>query len=236
MSTQTIHVPKAQQGFTLLELIVAVSILALIAVFAWRGLDAIVQTRDSLHLSQNRIDDLQRGFNRIERDTLLAQDIRRVDSGMRLLADNGAIVEYRLQGTSLWRRVINTGNGSVDEEQRLFDDVASWNLDVFHRTPDGAASWMAVPSEVTVTQGPVPNPAPAASATNPNVSTLPATRFAVPTFPGNPAQSTTTPNPAFNPSATDSPLRQNSISGLRMMMKLTQGGQVQRIFLLGSGA
>jgi len=56
------------RGFTLLELLVAVSILALIAVVAWRGLSALTATRERLEPQSDEVHALLAGFGQMERD------------------------------------------------------------------------------------------------------------------------------------------------------------------------
>ena len=100
-------------GFTLLELIVAAAILALIAVFSWRGLDALVREREAITASQAAIDVLQRSFARIERDALSAADVQLDDGGvLRFVAGTSSVdgtpaasVEYRLVDGALTRSV-----------------------------------------------------------------------------------------------------------------------------------
>jgi len=57
-----------RRGFTLLELLVAVSILALIAVVAWRGLSALTATRERLEPQSDEVHALLAGLGQIERD------------------------------------------------------------------------------------------------------------------------------------------------------------------------
>ena len=56
------------RGFTLLELLVAVSILAVIGVIAWRGLSALTTTRERLEPQNDQVHSLLAGFGQIERD------------------------------------------------------------------------------------------------------------------------------------------------------------------------
>ena len=41
------------RGFTLLELLVAISVLSVVSVIAWRGLDSLVATRERLEPRNN---------------------------------------------------------------------------------------------------------------------------------------------------------------------------------------
>lgn len=56
------------RGFTLLELLVAVSILALISVLSWRGLTTLTQTRDRLGPQNDAVRSVLAGFGQMERD------------------------------------------------------------------------------------------------------------------------------------------------------------------------
>ncbi|HXY21987.1 MAG TPA: prepilin-type N-terminal cleavage/methylation domain-containing protein [Burkholderiaceae bacterium] len=56
------------RGFTLLELLVAVSILAVVGVIAWRGLSSLTATRERLAPQNDDVHALLAGFGQIERD------------------------------------------------------------------------------------------------------------------------------------------------------------------------
>jgi len=56
------------RGFTLLELLVAVSILAVVGVIAWRGLSTLTATRERLAPQNDEVHALLAGFGQIERD------------------------------------------------------------------------------------------------------------------------------------------------------------------------
>ena len=145
--------PGPQRGFTLLELIVAAGILALIAVFSWRGLDALIREREAIASSQAAIDAVQRAFARIERDALLANDVQLDDAGtLRLVAGSSSLdeappaaVEYRLAAGTLVRSV--SGGG----QQGVLDGVASLAIEAWAPRPGGGA-W--VRSKAAATEAP----------------------------------------------------------------------------------
>ncbi len=56
------------QGFTLLELLVAVALMAIIAVLGWRGLDAVIGARDDISRNTDRLRGLSLAFAQIEDD------------------------------------------------------------------------------------------------------------------------------------------------------------------------
>lgn len=65
----TLRTPyRRGSGFTLLELLVAVSILAVVGVIAWRGLSSLTATRERLAPQNEDVHALLAGFGQIERD------------------------------------------------------------------------------------------------------------------------------------------------------------------------
>jgi general secretion pathway protein J len=57
-----------RSGFTLVELLVAISIMSIVAIIAWRGLSALVATRDRLGPEADDVRALLTAFGQIERD------------------------------------------------------------------------------------------------------------------------------------------------------------------------
>lgn len=58
-----------QRGLTLVELLVAISILGLVAVMGWRGLDSIVRSRTALNLELEQTRGMQLAFAQMQSDT-----------------------------------------------------------------------------------------------------------------------------------------------------------------------
>ena len=56
------------RGFTLLELLVAISVLSVVAVIAWRGLDSLVATRERLEPEVDETRAMLVAFGQMERD------------------------------------------------------------------------------------------------------------------------------------------------------------------------
>lgn len=57
-----------QQGLTLIELLIAITVLAVVAVLGWRGLDSIVRSRIALTADMERTRGVQLAFAQLERD------------------------------------------------------------------------------------------------------------------------------------------------------------------------
>jgi general secretion pathway protein J len=70
--THAIAIARVNRGFTLLELLVAVAIFAVVASLAWGGLDAIVRSRRVLDGEATQLAKLQRAFGRFDRDLTAA--------------------------------------------------------------------------------------------------------------------------------------------------------------------
>lgn len=56
------------RGFTLLELLIAITVLSVVSVIAWRGLDSLVMTRERLEPEADDVRALLTAFGQMERD------------------------------------------------------------------------------------------------------------------------------------------------------------------------
>ena len=56
------------RGFTLLELLVAITVLSIVSLIAWRGLDTLVMTRERLEPEADDVRALLTAFGQMERD------------------------------------------------------------------------------------------------------------------------------------------------------------------------
>lgn len=59
---------KDQQGFTLIEVMVAILLMAVVSLIAWRGLDSVTRADSHLQASSEQSDSLLRALNQLQRD------------------------------------------------------------------------------------------------------------------------------------------------------------------------
>ena len=224
-------------GFTLLELIVAASVLALIAVFAWRGLDTLVREREALTAAQDVVDGFQRCFARLERDATLARDAELDGNGGLRLKTADAAVEYRLVGSDLVRIVSGVDAAPLLLQARLVRvAIEAW-------VPDGKSGWVKSRSATGA------EPAPGNAGSHNVLVSPPGTALnaaagmqALPNA-GPPVAAATTPSNLAGTPQSAAAVSQTSLTrapvtatGIRITLSLADGSEVRRVFLLGSGA
>ena len=121
-------------GFTLLELLVAIAILAFVSMIAWRGLDSLIGTRARLEPEGDAVRALLTTFGQVERD----------------LAHVTAPSVFALAVAPV--RVQITQDGPVLELVRIAprnDNDATAVQTVFYRVADGALYRQASPPRAT---------------------------------------------------------------------------------------
>jgi general secretion pathway protein J len=85
------------RGFTLLELLVAITVLSIVSMIAWRGLDSLVATRERLEPEVDDVRSLLTAFGQMERDlTQVANPafLGLITSPLNIgVADGGQVIE-----------------------------------------------------------------------------------------------------------------------------------------------
>jgi len=66
---------KSQQGFTLIEVMVAIMLMAIVSVIAWRGLDSVTRADQHLQASTEQTEVLLRALNQMQRDISLRASV-----------------------------------------------------------------------------------------------------------------------------------------------------------------
>ncbi|WP_214510883.1 type II secretion system protein GspJ [Pseudomonas brassicacearum] len=134
-----------QSGFTLLELVIAIGIFALLGLASWRLFDGVVRTQQGTGQHERDVRALQRAVGVIERDVwqavagsvvLAPGQLQLQRSHWRNPLDQPRserqVVSYRLKGGVLWRESVGEGTTLV-QLQALLDDVRSLSWRVFDR-------------------------------------------------------------------------------------------------------
>lgn len=85
----------SQRGLTLIELLVAISVLAFIAVMAWRGLDSLTRTRESLNHELEQARSLQLTLAQWQIDCANAVDAELLDGHSPLLIESSRFMLTR---------------------------------------------------------------------------------------------------------------------------------------------
>ncbi|HEY1151437.1 MAG TPA: prepilin-type N-terminal cleavage/methylation domain-containing protein [Pseudoduganella sp.] len=84
------------RGFTLVELLVAITVLAIVAVLGWRGLDGIVRSREQLTAQMEQTRGIQLAFAQLQSDLEQIADKGTVlNNHQNLMADNTRLVFIR---------------------------------------------------------------------------------------------------------------------------------------------
>jgi general secretion pathway protein J len=95
MTMHPTRLPERRRGFTLVELLVAISILAIVAVLGWRGLDGIVRARAALTEQMETTRGMQLAFAQMQSDCehIALRDV--IDQRPYLLAGPGRFTLVR---------------------------------------------------------------------------------------------------------------------------------------------
>jgi len=143
---------RGSAGFTLVEVLVALVVMATMAAMAWRGIDALVRSRETAqgHLAQTAR--LQTVMAQWEVDLRALQDSHSpvqplaFDGGNLVLTRQGngglQVVVWSLREGSLWRwesPAVRVVEDLEDQRQRGLQQLAQRNPSL--RAFDGVASW-----------------------------------------------------------------------------------------------
>ena len=144
--------PMRQRGFTLVEVLVALVIMATMAAMAWRGIDALVRSREIAQAHLAHTARLQTVLAQWEVDLRALQDSHSTvqplafDGGNLVLTRQATgglqVVVWSLREGSLWRwesPALRTVQGLEDQRQRGLQQLAQRNPAL--RAFDGVAGW-----------------------------------------------------------------------------------------------
>ena len=97
--TKIFYARSVLPGFTLVELVVAIAILALVAVLGWRGLDGIVRARVALSAQMEQTGAMQLTFAQLQSDTAQLAPASLMATRPRLFAIQNRLLMVRLVAT-----------------------------------------------------------------------------------------------------------------------------------------
>lgn len=166
-----------QQGFTLLEIMIALTIFAVISILAWQILDGAMRTTTATDTEATKLNQLQRAYNLLERDFFQLQaraprnepEVFRQDGNAVELSTLSALsgdvrlerVRWRLEEHRLWRDVwpaIDSPSSVKPEEVPILNDVKEmrwrfWRQDWQDAWTDAAHQPDGVELTLTLTNG-----------------------------------------------------------------------------------
>ena len=127
ISSRTPAHPCAPHGFTLVEVLVAMMVIAIMAVMAWQGLDGIVRTRDATQ-------------SRLEKTLRLNTVIAQWDQDLAAIQDSSVVPQALSCDGATVRLTRRTPNGL---------QVVAWSL----RADGDQAAWVRWASPAVTTPG-----------------------------------------------------------------------------------
>lgn len=144
-----------QQGFTLLELVIAMAIFALLGLACWRLFDGVVRAERSTAVHEQELRRLQRALAVIERDVLqinaqpivLKQTFLQFQRGnwrnpLDLPRSELQNVSYRLDKGTLWRES-SSAEQPLLQRQILLTEVSALRWRLFDRKEGWRNDWQA---------------------------------------------------------------------------------------------
>lgn len=101
---------RRAKGLTLVELLVAVSILALVAVMGWRGLDGIVRARVAISTDMELTRRMQITFAQLQSDCTQIASIEALSGRQALMVSDGVLILRRTvdnEKQAMWFEVVS---------------------------------------------------------------------------------------------------------------------------------
>ncbi len=110
---------KSEQGFTLIEVMVAIMLMALVSVIAWRGLDSVTRADQHLQASTEQTEGLLRALNQMQRDISLRASVELAEPGTAKDAGLAAVTVRSSDSKGFRLEVIRSAPATGDGLQRV---------------------------------------------------------------------------------------------------------------------
>lgn len=152
---------RRRKGFTLIEVLIALALFALIGVAGFTLLDGVLRTQDATDARLSRMAEIQRAMLVVSSDLdQITGNLAGSGPGLSLqkedIAGGPVSVRYALDGTTLTRTVSGAGG---ERTQTLLTDVAAVRWTFHRRRGDWLTAWPQPP-----VYAPPPPPGPAGAA------------------------------------------------------------------------
>ncbi len=146
---------KRARGFTLIEVLVAIALVACAVTLSWRALAAVSDGAEQLNRRIDVASDMDRLFARIERETLhrlrdsMAGGVEANQVFVRFASlvpdDAGRLqrlhLEYRLEGSRLYLITRNEMTAGALRQDSLFDEVGTFAVRFMAEDGAWASTW-----------------------------------------------------------------------------------------------
>ena len=110
---------NSQQGFTLIEVMVAIMLMALVSVIAWRGLDSVTRADQHLQASTEQTEGLLRALKQMQRDISLRASVELAEPGTAKDAGLAAVTVRSSDSKGFRLEVIRSAPATGDGLQRV---------------------------------------------------------------------------------------------------------------------